>query len=64
MEELWDDTAFSCEIFPDRQGELNIIVTTDMTMQPAEAAGIGSLRRRCEELIKRLSGEYGWTAQR
>jgi two-component system response regulator YesN len=62
LEQIWNENTLDYEIFPDRQGELNIIVTTDLTAKPAVADRIDLLRSCSEELIQCLSRRCGWTA--
>ncbi|KAI7246015.1 hypothetical protein KC345_g12124 [Hortaea werneckii] len=38
LEQLWDDNTLCYDIFPDRQGNLNIIISADITAQPADSA--------------------------
>ncbi|AIQ59355.1 response regulator [Paenibacillus borealis] len=62
LEQIWDEGALGYEIFPDRQGQINTIVTADLNAEPAGAAWLDLLRSRSEALISRLSDPYGWTA--
>lgn len=62
LEQIWVERALGYEMFPDRQGELNIIVTTELNAQSAGSDWLDFVRSCSEELICRLSGQYGWTA--
>lgn len=62
LEQLWDEHPPGYEVFPDRQGDLNIVFTAGITAQPADSAGIEVMRGLSEKLIHCLSGQYGWTA--
>ncbi|WNS44658.1 response regulator [Paenibacillus sp. MMS20-IR301] len=62
LDDIWGSEASGYEMFPDRQGNLNIILTGEPAAQSAASAGTGLLRSRSEELIQHLASGYGWIA--
>ncbi|MEK3836661.1 MULTISPECIES: response regulator [unclassified Paenibacillus] len=56
-----NDPVIGYELIRDRQGVLHVIVTSEVMVQTGKAAIMDRLLSSSEQLILRLSRQYGWT---